>query len=186
MSVKNCIILILVYFSCAVLHAQLNATTIGNAVSQGNNCFIITPDLLNQQGGVWYDNAIDFDNDFIINYQNNFGSKDGNGADGMALVFKGNPTAVIGTAGGGLAYEGISPSLVVEFDTFQNGVNADPFADHISIMRDGSPVHNSTNNLAGPVQAIATNTNIEDGTTHEIKIEWNATAQILSVFLIVN
>ncbi|WP_234969239.1 lectin-like domain-containing protein [Winogradskyella jejuensis] len=187
MSTKNYIVFISLYFSCSLLHAQLNATTVGDAQSLGNNCFIITPDLLNQSGGVWYDNAIDFDDDFTINYQNNFGSKDANGADGMALVFKRDATPLIGGLGGGLGYQGISPSLVVEFDTYlnntpQEGLLADPSFDHIAIMRNGNPFHNSADNLAGPVQASNTSINIEDGTTHEIKIEWIASTTTLNVY----
>ena len=187
LSAKDYIVLIFLYFSCSVIHAQLNATTVGDAEGQGNNCFIITRDLLNQQGGVWYDNAIDFDNDFTINYQNNFGSKNANGADGMALVFKRNSTPLIGALGGGLGYQGISPSLVVEFDTYlnntaQEGLLADPFFDHIAIMRNGNPNHNSADNLAGPAQASNMSTNIEDGNTHEIKIEWIASTTTFNVY----
>ncbi|MBT8244592.1 MAG: T9SS type B sorting domain-containing protein [Winogradskyella sp.] len=188
LSVKNQIILIFLLFSGSILHAQLNATTIGDAVNQGDNCFIITQDLDFQSGGVWYDNAIDFDNDFTINYQNNFGNKDNDGADGMALVFKRNSTPQLGNAGGGMGYQGIAESLIIEFDTYQNnipseGLLADPFFDHIAIQRDGNPFHNNSSaNLAGPIQASLTSQNIEDGNTHEIKIDWNATTEILSVF----
>ncbi|MBV7269632.1 concanavalin A lectin, partial [Winogradskyella sp. WHY3] len=170
------------------LYAQLNATTIGNAVDLGNNCYRITPDLLNQSGGVWFNNPINFDDDFTIYYQNNFGTKDANGADGMALVFKTNATPIIGSLGGGLGYQGISQSLIVEFDTFQNnsgdiGILGDPTFDHIAIQRDGNPFHNNPiANLSGPIQASATSANIEDGLDHEIKIQWNATTQIFDVY----
>tara|TARA_B110000967_G_C18300103_1_gene277940 strand:- start:37 stop:354 length:318 start_codon:yes stop_codon:yes gene_type:complete len=79
-------------------HAQLNATTVGSASDLVGNCFVITPDLLQLVGGVWYDNPIDFANDFKIYYQSNFGTKDVNGTDGMALVFKTDATVVIGLA----------------------------------------------------------------------------------------
>uniref|UniRef100_UPI0026072882 L-type lectin-domain containing protein n=1 Tax=Winogradskyella sp. TaxID=1883156 RepID=UPI0026072882 len=182
------LIFLCISFLSGELYAQLNATTIGDAVDLGGNCYRITPDLLNQSGGVWYDNPIDFDEDFTIYYQNNFGSKDVNGADGMALVFKRDVTPLIGGLGGGLGYQGIAESLIVEFDTFQNnspdiGVLADPTFDHIAIQRDGNPFHNNTAaNLAGPIQASAMNPNIEDGVDHEIKIQWNATTQIFNVY----
>ena len=99
------------------MSAQLNATTIGDAVNQENNCFLITPDLKNKAGGIWYDNPIDFSNDFTIYYQNNFGDRDADGADGMAIVFKTTPDAVIGATGEGIGYAGINNSLTVEFDT---------------------------------------------------------------------
>ncbi|HEY5689582.1 MAG TPA: hypothetical protein VIS27_14855, partial [Yeosuana sp.] len=60
----------------------MNATVTGDAINQGNNCYVITPDQLDQAGGVWYDNPIDFDSNFTIYYQNVFGNKDANGADG--------------------------------------------------------------------------------------------------------
>ena len=165
------------------MYAQLNATVIGDAINQGDNCFAITPASPFQNGGVWYDNPIDFDNDFTIYYQNNFGNIDLLGADGMALVFTRDVTTVLGYGGGGLGYGNLSPSLVVEFDTFQNFDFADPTNDHITITRNGDPNHNNTgSNLAGPVQASATNPNIEDGNSHEVKIVWDATAKELSVF----
>ncbi len=163
--------------------AQLNAVITGDALDIGNNCYTITPDGEFLSGGVWYDNPIDFDSDFTIFYQNNFGFRDSNGADGMALVFKGNSTPVLGGAGGGLGYAGITPSLVIEFDTWQNTELGDPSFDHISIMRNGEPNHNNpSSNLSGPIQASATSFNIEDDAIHEVKIEWSATTKILNVY----
>ncbi len=187
MRLKLYLVFFLLLSNATVVFGQLNAVVTGDAIDQGANCYTITQDLEFQAGGVWYDNPIDFDTDFTIFYQNNFGSKDFDGADGMALVFKGNPNPVIGNAGGGLGYEGISPSLVVEFDTYENGVGVgelgDPSWDHISIMRNGNPNHNNgASNLSGPIQASATSLNIEDGVAHEVKIEWNATSKVLSVY----
>ena len=41
-------------------HSQLNASVIGAAQVLDNNCFLITPAVNDQSGGVWYDNLIDF------------------------------------------------------------------------------------------------------------------------------
>ena len=62
-------------------HSQLNASVIGAAQVLDNNCFLITPAVNDQSGGVWYDNLIDFSNDFTIYYQSYFGSNDADGAD---------------------------------------------------------------------------------------------------------
>ena len=174
-------ILILICFQTAS-HAQLNAVTIGSASDLGSNCFRITPDQFDLSGGAWYDNPINFSNDFTIFYENNFGTKDGNGADGMALVFKTNATAVIGGTGGGIGYAGISNSLIVEFDTFKNGDLGDATVDHIGIMSNGVPNHSSSSSLAGPIQASSTSGNIEDGIDHNIKIVWTASSKTLEVF----
>jgi gliding motility-associated-like protein len=164
------------------LNAQLQPNLIGDASDIGNNCFVITADNYNQRGGVWYNNPIDFSNDFIISFQGNFGNKDTNGADGMALVFKGNPTPELGNAGAGIGYQGISPSLAVEFDTWRNEIFGDPIWDHLAVVGNGVPDHNGINNLAGPVQASATSEDVEDGLVHEIKIEWSATSAIFRVY----
>jgi len=179
---------LLALFAINLLSAQLNPALVGDAISEGSNCFIITQDILNQSGGVWFDNPIDFDEDFTIYYQNNFGTKDSDGADGMALVFKTTPNPELGNSGGGLGYQGISPSLVVEFDTYQNNIPSeglldDPSFDHIAILRDGDPFHtNATNNLAGPVQASGSSINIEDGAPHDIKIVWMAASKNFEVY----
>lgn len=180
--------LFLTVFGTNLSNSQIRAVVIGDAIDQGNNCYTITQDILDQVGAVWYDNPIDFDDDFSILYQNNFGFKDAEGADGMALVFKSTVTPEIGNSGGGLGYQGITPSLVVEFDTFQNnnaaiGFLGDPSFDHIAVMANGNPFHNNAAaNLAGPVQASPFSQNIEDGNTHEIKIEWIASTTTLNVF----
>ena len=164
-------------------HSQLNANTIGDADSLGGNCYRITEDILWQAGGVWYDNPIDFANDFTIYYKNNFGTKDTDGADGMALVFKMTSSAVIGASGAGIGYEGIANSLVVEFDTYQNtGVYSDPWHDHIAILENGIAHHSSGSNLAGPVQPTSTLTDMEDGVDHNVKIVWTAATQTFEVF----
>ncbi len=166
-----------------VCHAQLNAVTVGDATSVGNNCYRITDDVDWQVGGVWYDNPIDFSEDFTIDYKNNFGSNDADGADGMALVFKTTSAAVVGGAGGGVGYEGIANSLIVEFDTWQNTVpNNDPTFDHLSIMINGNSFHSTANNLAGPVPPTSSTTNMEDGQDHNIKIDWNASTQTFEVY----
>ena len=164
------------------ISAQLNDTIIGDAENLGGNCFLITPEAGNNAGGIWYDNPIDFSNDFTIYYQNNFGDRDSNGADGMALVFKTTSDAAIGGSGEGIGYSGINNSLIVEFDTYQNGNQGDPFYDHLAITKNGNPSHNSADNLAGPVQASSSSANIEDGIFHDVKVQWDATTQVLSVF----
>jgi gliding motility-associated-like protein len=179
---KVLILFTALFISNIEISAQLNTTTVGDAVDLGGNCFLITNTLQSQTGGVWYDNPIDFSNDFTINYQNNFGDHD-YGADGMALVFKTTPDAVIGVAGAGLGYRSIKNSLIVEFDTHQNEIlYRDPPQDHLSIMKNGNPDHDSLDNLAGPIVASSSNNNIEDGNFHEVKIAWDAATKELSVF----
>ena len=179
---QNWFPIILLLFLTTKGYTQLNAVTIGDAQSIGNNCYVITENVGWQSGGVWYDNPIDFNEDFTIYYKNNFGNNDSNGADGMALVFKTTSTPDVGDSGGGVGYEGIQNSLIVEFDTWQNTDRNDPFYDHLSIMINGNASHSSPNNLVGPVPPTSTSNNMEDGLDHNVKIIWAASTQTFEVF----
>ena len=179
---QNWFPVILLLFLTTKGYTQLNAVTIGDAQSIGNNCYVITENVGWQSGGVWYDNPIDLNEDFTIYYKNNFGNNDSNGADGMALVFKTTSTPDVGDSGGGVGYEGIQNSLIVEFDTWQNTDRNDPFYDHLSIMINGNASHSSPNNLVGPVPPTSTSNNMEDGLDHNVKIIWAASTQTFEVF----
>ena len=174
----------------------LVSNTSGSAVDQGGGCYLITPPEPSQVGTVWYENAIDLTQDFKLIFDANFGSNPGgqvygpgpNGADGMTFVLKTTPDVEQGDPGFGIGYVGIDNSLIVEFDTFPNisGVGpvnqSDPLFDHIAIMQNGDSNHASANNLQGPVQASPTSIVIADGVTHEVKIEWEAATQTISVY----
>ena len=162
----------------------LVSNTSGSAVDQGDGCYLITPAQNSQVGTVWYENQIDLTQNFKLIFDTNFGADD-SGADGMAFVLKTTPDIEVGLAGQGLGYGGINNSLIVEFDTFDNGFNGDGIQDHIAIMSNGEFNHNNAGNLAGPVNALEIGgvpQNIEDNVTHEVKIEWDAATQTLSVF----
>lgn len=152
----------------------------GDATDIGDNCYILTPPLNFQSGSIWYNDQIDLNNPFDIQFTANFDDSD-LGADGMVFVFQQVSNVVIGTDGEGIGFGGFSPSLGIEFDIYQNGNQGDPTFDHIAIISEGSVNHNSDLNLAGPVQASATDLNIEDGEDHIVQISWNPETQLLSV-----
>lgn len=160
----------------AMLHVPLKAQTYflnGTAQAIGNDCYRLTTTTVNQNGTVWYADLIDLNEPFDLEFTMNFGVLDGNGADGMVFVLQTAGTDAIGNTGQGIGYSGFAPSFGVEFDTWQNGDLSDPFADHIAMLRDGNVLHTSPNNLAGPVDASAFSTNIEDGVDHIVRIIWD-------------
>jgi hypothetical protein len=61
------------------------------------------------------------------------------GGDGLAFVVHNSAqgAAAIGGIGGAMGYGGITPSVVVEFDTFKNGAS-DPSANHVGLMLNGA------------------------------------------------
>ncbi len=153
---------------------------VGDAISQGNICYRLTPDAQGKVGAIWNQSKITLDSDFVIEGTMNFGTNDGNGADGIAFVFQ-PICSGLGSAGGGIGFYGVNPSLAVEFDTWQNGAGElnDPAADHIALIKNGNLNHSSAGNLYGPISL----SNLEDGNSHSFKIEWMAGLQTLEVTL---
>lgn len=147
-----------------------------DATNIGGSCFQLTQTINDQNGSLWYQNKMTLNNDFCLTFDLNFGTKDVPGADGMAFVLQPINTGQ-GASGGGIGYQGISPSVVVEFDTYQNGSHFDPFEDHIAIQSNGS-VNHATNALV-PLVLLP---NIEDGLDHAVRLDWDAASTTLRVY----
>lgn len=150
----------------------------GDAYKEDCNCYTLTPAEDNKSGSIWNVNKIDLTQSFDYKFNIYLGCVDGDGADGIVFVLQPISTS-IGAAGGGIGYRGVSPSIGITVDTWQNFDNSDPSFDHIAIHRDGDIDHTSSNNLAGPVTALSGNDNIEDCQWHVLRIAWNATTQTL-------
>jgi len=175
---KNHAFLIIAILTCNLLFGQ-GYTVNGDAQEIGENCYRITPALNNQIGTIWYNDQVDLNNPFDIQFTANFDNSD-LGADGMVFVFQQVSNTVVGNDGEGIGFQGFQPSLGIEFDIYQNTNQGDPTFDHIAIISEGSVNHNSPTNLAGPVQASATNLNIEDGEDHIVQISWDPEEELLS------
>ncbi len=172
---------VLLAFYLILSTATLNAQFIlnGSALKIDEDCFELTQDALNQSGSAWFEDKINLNQSFDVRMSLNFGCKDDNGADGMVFILQPISTS-IGSTGSGIGYQGISPSIGIEFDTWQNGGNNDPSFDHIGILKNGIPNHN--NSLAGPIQASINSLNIEDCNDHSVRISWDVNTQMLSVY----
>ena len=179
--IKNILTLFFILF-CIQSNAQLMPSLIGDTVDIGGDCFEITQNVNSQSGAVWSGTPVDVTEDFVVEFRGFFGTNDANGADGITFILKNTQAPEIGSLGGGMGYEGIGNSLAVEFDTWQNNDLGDPFFDHLAIVSQGNNNHNGADNLAGPVQASPTSTNIEDGIEHIIRIEWTAATTTLEVY----
>jgi gliding motility-associated-like protein len=157
---------------------QLN----GVAVQSAGSCYTLTPDALNSAGSIWSPLKINLSESFQAIFKLHPGCKDDSGADGIVFGFQPVSTSV-GQAGGGLGFQNISPSLGIEFDTWQNVHLSDPAFDHIAISRDGNLDHgNAFSNLAGPVQADPASANVEDCTLHRVRVDWDAGQQLLRIW----
>lgn len=139
--------------------AFADATIVGD-------CIELTQNTNTQQGCAWYQNPIDFTLPFSHEMTANFGTLDGNGADGICLVYQSNGQDFCGGTGEGIGAGGMPNSAIFEFDTWQNGNLNDPVQDHCSFNVNGNMNHNSS--IDGPT----TLGNIEDGLDHSILFEW--------------
>jgi hypothetical protein len=172
---KTTCLLAAFFILCSGAFAQAGYVTNGSAYSNGTNEWVLTQNYGSQGGSVWYQNYMSLNANFELKFQVFLGYNDG-GADGIAFVMQPNSTGA-GSSGGGIGYQGIAPSIAVEFDTYQND---DPWYDHISVQRNGDV--NYSGAVAGPVMAHAYNSNIEDGQWHDVRITWNAAAKIMEVY----
>jgi gliding motility-associated-like protein len=177
-------LLIAVFAGKPETYAQVsNPYFLNGSASQDNcNCYTLTRDANNQSGSVWNIYKINLRDSFDFKFSVFLGSADDQGADGMAFVLQPISTN-IGSLGGGLGFDGVSPSIGITIDTWQNTNNNDPAFDHISIQRNGDLNHNSLNNISGPVTALAGNNNIEDGNWHLFRIQWDPASKILRTYL---
>lgn len=168
------------------IHYRLTAqyTVNGNATKDNCHCYTLTPNSFSNSGSVWNNIKISLSQSFDFSFNINLGCDDA-GADGIVFVLQPISTSV-GTIGGGLGFEGVSPSVGVTIDTWQNigpGIN-DPSYDHMAIQLNGNIDHqNLSNNIAGPVTVLSGNDNIEDCRWHILRIQWDANAKKISAYI---
>ena len=150
--------------------------TTGETTQTGKNCYRLTTAIDWTSGAIWHKEAIDLNFSFEMELKIMFGCQDDLGADGVVFIFSPYRT-VPGYAGEGMGFAGLSPSLGIEVDTWENDHLADPVQDHIAILQHGYVDH--FYNLAGP----AIIPNVEDCTLHTFSIHWDHQQKTLSVSL---
>ncbi|HMK18671.1 MAG TPA: PKD domain-containing protein [Chitinophagaceae bacterium] len=151
----------------------------GAATQNSCNCYTLTPAAFTQAGSVWNANKINLNNPFDFSFNVFLGCQDVNGADGIVFMLQPISTS-IGSTGEGMGFMGITPSIGISLDTWQNLNLNDPVYDHISIQANGNPSHGS--DLAGPIQASASNDNIEDCQWHVFRISWDPVTHWLRAY----
>ncbi len=156
---------------------QLNGN--GTQASLGNECYRLTNASNSRWGSIWYRKKADLTKDFDLTANLYFGTNNG-GADGIVFAFQ-NQCTSSGSIGGSIGIGGVTPSLLVEFDTWQNTPH-DPADDHVAILKNGSVDHLSANSLVSPVCALPNCGNIENGQYHEVRIWWTAADSTLRVY----
>ena len=97
--------------------------------------------------------------------------EDGAGADGIAFIL--SPTSNVGSAGGGIGYSGLQNSVVVEFDTYNNGAIDDNNGNHVGLALNGN-----TNSVA----QTAVTPRFNNGEIWNAWIEYDGVSQQIEVW----
>jgi gliding motility-associated-like protein len=178
--VVECVLSVALLLFATCTGAQVsNPYHVNGSASQDNcHCYTLTRELQDQSGSVWNINKIDLSQSFDFKFNVFLGCADASGADGIAFVLQPISTS-IGTTGQGLGYSGITPSIGVAIDTWQNSDDFDPSFDNISILKNGIVVHDS-GDVAAPMTALASGGNIEDCKFHTFRITWDAATKFLN------
>ena len=162
------------FFSTSGLTLNGNAAQVGNVLR-------VTPANFGQAGSAFSTNPISLASDasfstaFQFRFTNPGGAHDGQGlgADGLVFVVQTNANNV-GGAGGGIGYDGITNSLGIEFDTWNNGSIDGSSSNHVGI-----DVGGSVNSL---VRAEVVN-DMNNGAIRYVWIDYNGATDLLEVFL---
>ena len=172
--VTRCLCALLIQLSSFLAIAQVDHPyhVNGSAFQETCNCYTLTPDQYEQSGSMWNINKINLNEPFDYKFNLYLGCYDGDGADGIAFVLQPISTS-IGADGGGLGYDGVTPSIGVLVDTWQNFEDNDPVYDHIAIHKNGIIDHSPLTDVAQPMTALASGGNIEDCQWHTLRISWD-------------
>ena len=159
----------------------LNGVTgvIPNPVMSGGRPVLRLTDNLSQSGTAFLSDTVSLSGDasfsasfsFQISNASGIGDGDGPGADGIAFVLQ-TVSDTAGGLGGGIGYEGIAPSLGVEFDTYNNGARDQNDGNHAGIDLNG----NVTSIALAPVSP-----RFNDGGIWHAWVDFDGPTQLLEV-----
>ena len=144
-----------------------------------NHNFLRLTNSTGQAGSVFSTTAISLDQNasFSTSFQFHFRDQQNGGADGIVFALQTVSNTAAG-AGGGIGYAGLSNSVGIEFDNWNNGVIDGNSDNHVGI------------NIGGDVSSVALETNPGfaldsgdlitawvdyDGTTDELEVRANTT-----------
>ncbi|TMI86947.1 MAG: hypothetical protein E6H06_20315, partial [Bacteroidetes bacterium] len=113
-----------ILFAAVSYHSFSQYILNGSASKNNCNCYTLTTEKITQSGSVWNSNKIDLSNSFDFHFNVYLGCKDLSGADGIVFILQPiilQPISTsVGTTGEGMGFEGVSPSVGISLDTWQN------------------------------------------------------------------
>ncbi len=167
--------------------------TYGAALPDPDNCdcYIVTPDELNQAGAVWSQNTLDLTHGFVFETQimmsEDLSADNRDRADGITFAIQNTDPTYVGSIGTDMAVDGLTHSFGFELDNYAGTMDVfDPDTnpggfdleeDHVAFWAGGDVTSPLT---GGPVLVDETEPNFEDGEFHSVVIEWNPNTQTMS------
>ena len=146
----------------------------GNNAAWASTYFRLTDDYYYRDAQLWNKNKIDLNRNFVISAKMNFGSKDTNGANGMAFVLQATGTNAEGGYDDNLGYASgnISNAFAIDFDTYNGGGSYDSNEKlYVSTIKNSSRTRTEVKSI----------TNLEDNNYHDISFSWDANDKSMSV-----
>jgi hypothetical protein len=138
------------------------------------DCYTLTEAVNNQVGAVWVHEVVDITSSFTIDANLYFGTKDLEGADGIAFVIQNQlKDSDVGGDGGRLGFIELLEYFAVDVDTYYNhNLDGDIANDHVYV----------SSGIAGIGDSFDVG-NVEDDKFHRFRVAWNAGSGSLDVYL---
>jgi hypothetical protein len=177
----------LALFTRGLLSSTLFALLTGSALAQGLvlngsarqqwGVVRLTPAAQDQAGSAWTAQRQRVQFGFVTSFRFRISEAGGiidesgpPGADGFSFGIQNAGASALGGGGGGIGYDGIPNSLVVEFDTWRNFELGDPNSNHISVHTRGTGPNTADESASlGSTSAIP---NLADGNFHAVTISY--------------
>jgi hypothetical protein len=168
----------------------LGLTLLGNAALAANR-LRITPAAENQVGAVWLNDRVDVQGGFTTSFQFQITERGGytpdwepgvvnDGADGFTFTIQNQSPTAMGLYASGIGYYGITNSLAIEFDTWNNKPSyCEPNGNHVAVQSLGA-AGNQPEHCADPGGAFGNPTlgiaipqkDMSNGTIYDVTIKY--------------
>ena len=138
--------------------------------------FRITEQYYYRDGQIWNKNRLDISRNFVVSAKMYFGTRDTDGANGIAFVLQSTGTSAYGSYSDNLGWHSgnIDNALAVEFDTYNNGSNEDTNESlYISTFFNNDRKRYLQTSIS----------NLEDGKYHDVSFSWNSNKKSMTVTL---
>jgi glucose/arabinose dehydrogenase len=158
--------------------SNIDKLALNGVASQSGNRLRLVPDTNFQVGSAFFKQALAIDSNTSFSTQFQFqlsGTQGTGGADGFTFMLQNDPngSASLGRFAGELGYGGINNSIAIEFDTYQNGSDANN--NNISILRNGD--------VSTPITTALAAFDLNSGNSLTAWVDYTSATKTLQVFL---